>query len=124
MINTNKIIKKLETLKCRSAWARAVRDDAIDLLTQTELNEIDLSNTHLLEKALLGGAENWHQYSWGGCGLVYDCDIAKHYCTKSELKVTQNGLKRPNSKEQWLDTQARALYQACELIKNTIKGEK
>lgn len=103
MIYTNEIIKKLESLKCRSAWNRAVRDDAINMLQETELDTIDLSNIYLLEKALLGGAESWHQYSWGGCGLIYDCDIAKHYCNNTELKLTKNGLKQPNNKEQWLD---------------------
>lgn len=34
----------------------------------------------------------------------------------SELKKTRHGERRPNSREEWLDTQARALYQACNRV--------
>lgn len=45
-------------------------------------------------------------------------DIAKLLCTPSELKKTDYGRKLPNSTEDWLDVQARALYQAYMLIAN------
>ena len=34
----------------------------------------------------------------------------------TELKITDHGMKEPNKNEQWLDTQARALFQAFELV--------
>ena len=43
---------------------------------------------------------------------MYDGDIAAALCTPSELKKTRNGERRPNSREEWLDVQARALHQA------------
>ena len=49
--------------------------------------------------------------------IIYDEDIAKRVCTPSELKKTRNGERRPNSSEEWLDTQARALYQAASLVR-------
>lgn len=52
-------------------------------------------------------------YNWGGSSLIYDADIAGRLCCPSELKKTRNGERRPNSREEWLDVQARALYQAC-----------
>lgn len=70
---------------------------------------------------LLNGASDWLAYSYGGCALVYDENIARHYCTPSELrKVThKNGTisERANAGESWLDVQARALTQAAWLIK-------
>ena len=96
--------------KARSTWERAVIGDAFDLVAQCEAEDL---NIYTYDKILLNGADNWNQYSWGGCALIYNGDIAKHYCTPSELKKTRNGLRRPNSQEDWLDVQARALTQAC-----------
>ena len=71
---------------------------------------------------MLNGARSWHDYSWGGCSLIYDRDIANRVCTISELKKTDNGTKRPNRREEWLDVQARALHQAEMLIKESIRN--
>ena len=54
-------------------------------------------------------ADDWSAYSWGGCSLIYNGDIAARLCCPSELARTRNGDRRPNSREEWLDTQARAL---------------
>ena len=70
-----------------------------------------------LERWALNGANNWHQYSWGGCSLCYDKQIAERVCTPSELKRKHGGAYEPNSRETWLDVQARALYQACNRIR-------
>ena len=71
---------------------------------------------------MLNGANNWDVYSWGGCSLIYNEDVAKRLCTPSELKKTRNGERRPNSREAWLETQARALRQAWWLIRNVAVG--
>ena len=104
------VIKRIEETKTRSTWSKGVKEYAIELLDQLE------DTDEITEKVLLNGAENWESYSWGGCSLIYNEDIAKRLCTQSELKRTKNGERRPNSSEQWLDTQARALYQASMLI--------
>jgi hypothetical protein len=72
----------------------------------------------------LNGAKDWSQYSWGGCSLIYDAAIARRLCTPSELKKTRNGERRPNSNEEWLDTQARALNQAFRNIRQVYCGNK
>ena len=82
----------------------------------------DQINIKELDRAMLNGASDWAQYSWGGCSFIYDDDIAAALCTPSELKKTDNGRRRPNNHEQWLDVQARALYQAAELIKRIARG--
>lgn len=85
------------------------------------MNPDDLRSSAMIEKALLNGADSWNSYSWGGCGLIYDYDIARHYCTPSELRKTRDGERRPNSREEWLDVQARALFQASNRVKRAIK---
>lgn len=116
---TSNIIKQ----GTRSAWSKGVEVYALELVEQLEeLTEgeyfyiEDIKTPKLLKRALLNGAYDWSQYSWGGCALIYNSDIAKRLCTPSELKRTREGALKPNSNEEWLDTQARALYQACERV--------
>lgn len=112
------IINELEKRNDRSAWDKGVNIYAYELV---EFIETIPTNIKEVETVLLNGAENWSQYSWGGCSLIYDSDIAERLCTPSELKKTKNGERRPNSREEWLDVQARALYQACNRIKCIIR---
>mgnify|MGYP007104059316 CR=1 FL=1 len=113
--------------KCRSAWAKGVNVYAIELLEDLResctggwFEEDDLGSARLVEKGILNGASDWTQYSWGGCSLIYDTQIAARLCTPSELKITRNGERNPNSREQWLDTQARALYQAARIVVDAV----
>lgn len=115
-MKTIKTIKeRLASRKTRSAWDKAVNEYALELLETLEENhgaDHEFSGSPADEKELLNGADTWSQYSWGGCSLIYDEDIAKRTCTPSELKKTKNGERRPNATEEWLDVQARALGQA------------
>ena len=116
MKNYEEIKKNLETRRDRSAWDKGVTVYALELLDEVA-EQIDYSGkepeTRAELKALaLNGAKDWSQYSWGGSSLIYDCDIAARLCTPSELKKTKDGERRPNSREEWLDVQARALSQA------------
>ena len=118
-----KIRENLENRKDRSAWNKGVTIYALELVENLEeaiyggyFEEEDIANNNLLKKALLNGASDWEQFSWGGCSLIYNSDIAERVCCPSELKKTRNGERKPNSREEWLDTQARALYQACNRI--------
>jgi len=95
----------------RSAWSRAVHKYASELVESIG-DSADLSNETLLHKALLNGAGDWQQYSEGGCALVYDADIAERVCSPSELKRCKGGERQPNARENWLECQARALWQA------------
>lgn len=113
------LIKKIEEQKARSCWARAVRCDAADLVERAiegQPGRVELCrDAKSLEIVLLNGAEDWKSYSWGGCALIYDEDIASWYCTPSEYERTQQGRRKPNAREEWLDVQARALRQAAAL---------
>ena len=105
------IFEKIARLNPRSAWNRGVVRYAMELITEVNGKEIT-------EKNLLNGADNWKQYSYGGCALIYDVDICHRLCTPSEIKKTKDGERRPNKQENWLDTQARALYQAACMIRS------
>lgn len=107
----------IESKPARSAWARGVQLYALDLLDDlTECTPQQLADPAAVRVALLNGAPNWAEYSWGGCALIYDPDIAAQLCTPSELRRTRNGERNPNRREKWLDVQARALSQAARLV--------
>lgn len=97
----------------RSAWSKAVSAYCDDLLESIESEEID---PYTLKSVLLNGAQTWSEYSYGGCALIYDADIAERVCCPSELKKTRGGERMPNSRETWLDCQSRALFQAASRI--------
>jgi hypothetical protein len=100
----------------RSAWSRGVKTYAFELVEGLDASA-DLSNERLLEKAMLNGAGDWRQYSEGGCALCYNADIAERLCSPSELKRVRGGKRQPNSRENWLECQARALAQAAALVR-------
>lgn len=116
------ILAALEARKDRSAWNKGVTAYAINLLDQyqerAEYEGREAASRKELEEWLLNGASTWGEYSWGGSALIYNSDIAKRLCNPSELKRTHNGERRPNSREEWLDVQARALAQAAKRLIN------
>lgn len=108
----------------RSAWRRGVTAYALELLEELKegvnggyISVDDLNTTADFSRALLNGASDWSGYSWGGCSLIYNGDIAARLCCPSELKKTREGERRPNSREEWLDVQARALSQAARVVR-------
>ncbi len=108
MKTKNEIQNAIEATNPRSAWDKAVKSYAIELL--------DSLDGEYRAVALLNGAENWRAYSFGGCSLIYDAEIAERVCSPSELKRKRGGDLAPNARESWLDCQARALSQAARLI--------
>lgn len=128
----NEIITKaydlINSTKARSAWERGVREYAAELLDNLDesirggwFDAEDLAAPLLVKKALLNGADDWSMYSWGGSSLIYNGDIAERLCNPSELKKTRGGERKPNSREEWLDTQARALGQAAYKVREAIR---
>ena len=134
----NPVLDALETLdavetalkgrKDRSAWNKGVTVYALELLEDLReaveggyFDPEDLAAPKLLRKALLNGASDWNEYSWGGSALIYDGDIARRLCSPSEFRKTREGERRPNAREEWLDTQARALFQAANRLERTVR---
>ena len=92
--------------KARSAWSRGVLLYADELLDNTR------DDGKVTEAHLLNGARDWKAYSAGGCSLITDEEICKRLSTPSESRKTKGGSLPPNSRESWMEVQARALYQA------------
>jgi hypothetical protein len=107
------ILKSIASIKPASAWRRGVQAYALELVADTEEH---LTRENLSE-VILNGAQDWRQYSEGGCALIFDCDIAERLCSPSEFRKVRGGGRNPNSRETWLDAQARALHQAAEMIR-------
>lgn len=125
----SRIREEVEARTERSAWSHGVTAYALELVDEleeaTEGGYFDLSDLEapkLVDRQLLNGAADWNSYSWGGCSLIYNGDIAERLCTPSELKRTRGGERRPNSREEWLDCQARALFQASNRVKRSIRA--
>ena len=121
-----RMTKELEARKDRSAWDKGVTLYAFELVEELEERaKYEGRNPEPGAECklwMLNGAQDWNQYSWGGCSLIYDSDIAERLCCPSELKRTRNGERRPNSREEWLDTQARALYQAANRVSRLYRS--
>lgn len=122
---TETIRAELNARHDRSAWNKAVTLYALDLLDDVQEGADNMERLPLdgaeLERWALNGASCWEQYSNGGCSLCYNADIAARVCTPSELKRKHGGTYEPNSRETWLDVQARALYQACNRIRSICR---
>ena len=122
MKTINEIRNTIDNTKTRSAWSAGVKTYANEILDNLAAAEAEhrinmtIATCQDIENAALCGADDWSAYSWGGCSLIYDSDIAATLCTPSELKRTKNGERNPNSRETWLDVMYRGAYQAIRHI--------
>lgn len=107
-MNKSQLIENISARNARSAWENARNTYALLLLEDV--------GEGFSSADLLNGAENWRAFSYGGCSLIYDAEIAERLCSPSELKRTRGGERAPNSRESWLECQARCLSQAANLI--------
>ena len=119
MKTINELKEAINQESPRSAWGKGVKLYALELLDQLEENNgsnHEVYGSPADQKDLLNGASDWFEYSWAGCSLIHNGDIAERLCSPSELKKVRGGERRPNAREEWLDTQARALHQAATMI--------
>lgn len=114
----------IDARRLRSSWDNGVRLYSHELIQNLFYWTISMS--HKLdgiaeaEEKALNGASSWEQYSQSGFSLVANEDIARRLCTPSELRRCKGGLKNPNSNEDWIDVQARALFQAWEMVRDAL----
>jgi hypothetical protein len=111
----------IEYEPARSAWSKGIKLYALELIEEME-DTREFYASPADKKDLLNGADDWQEFSWGGCSFIYDQDIAERLCNPTEYKRTKAGHNPPNAREQWLDVQARALYQADRLIMKLAKS--
>ena len=107
-----KLLESIDNEKVKSAWGRGVKLYAYELVEALEVETVE----EITKELLLNGAKDWNAFSYGGCSLIYDCDIAERLSTPSELKKNKGGENQPNRSETWLDYQTRALTQAYHMI--------
>ena len=129
MVTIGQLLTAIKRYKPRSAWDNGVKLSAIDIIEYTKPDpRYQIDNINQFEKILLDGNRNWKEYSENGLPLFFDNVISRRFCTPSELKRVQKKtknvwgeweLRNPNSHEDWTALQARANYQAFELIKRT-----
>ena len=105
----------------KSAWKKGVYTYACELAEEAA-EHTWVKTPKTIEEALLNGASSWAEYSYGGCGLIYDAEIAERLCCPSALKRSLDGERNPNRREGWLDVQARALTQAAIILIESIPG--
>ena len=120
MKTINQLREAIKNSPARSAWSKGIKLYALELIEEMPADQ-EFYGSPADKKDLLNGADNWQQYSEGGSALIYDGDIAKRLCSPSEYKRTIEGERQPNAREQLLDVQARALYQAAALILRLAK---
>ena len=120
-MNKLELMNKIEAMPTRSAWSAGVKLYALDLVGDLD-DQGEFYGNPANRKELLNGADDWNHYSWSGCSLIYDGDIASRLCTPSEFKRKRGGQLPPNNFEQWLDVQARALNQAARHIMRIMKN--
>lgn len=106
------IKKDIAAHSARSAWDKGVKGYAVemfdDYVDRLHITDDSVRIGKVAETDLLNGAQNWEQYSYGGCAEVYDGDICERLCTESQKKKTRDG-ELPLMGEDWLTVQARAL---------------
>ena len=121
MCTVSEIRKKIEASNARSAWQRGVRTYAVELFDELvdhrNLQDGDILTDKVTEKELLNGADDWLQYSYGGCAEIYDGDICERLYPPSVVQKKREGELPPHRDETWLDVQAKALKQAASRVR-------
>lgn len=115
------ILKDIQTKTARSAWDKGVREYAEELFEEYVTERLHITDPKvrigkITEADLLNGADNWHQYSWGGCSLIYDSDICERLCTEKQAQRYKYGERKPGLYDTWLDAQSDALRQAARVV--------
>lgn len=121
----------------KSAWSRGVKSYALEMLekiedTSAQADTITLGDliNHVGYKSVKIGCFSQSlgacsEASWGGNFEIYSEDIAQRLATPSEIKkcTRKNGSFRSEvNGKNWLDIQARAIWQAVMLIQRNARG--
>lgn len=116
---TSELLNKLEKKqkKYTSKRMQAIFDYAIDEVEERHDIEEYQNNIKYkeLKEILLNGAENWREYSFGGCSLIYNSEIVARL-PKSFKRYKNNGTKL-------LEIQANYLHNALFEIYKVLCNE-
>ena len=90
MTTIDTIRNAITSRRARSAWDKGVNLYALELLDN--LRDLPAAESRQeIKKALLNGASDWSEYSYGGCSLIYNGYIAERLCSPSEFRRTRGG---------------------------------
>ena len=118
----DELLQALDELpRGRSAWSRGVRQYAREMVEDLDHDTV-LTRDTAPRRVVLNGATDARTYSYGGCALIYDSDIAERVCTPSEFRRAKGGALPPNRSESWLDVQTRAISQALGVIHARLRA--
>lgn len=126
-MNKIDLLKKLNTVKTRSAWDRGVLGYALEIVDEHGDGDIqsvdDVLNYARDKHESLYSVAKWQ--SEGGAFEIYDESIAERLCTPSEFKrahYKDGSMKQmANARESWLDVQTRAVFQAYNKIQAALR---
>lgn len=119
----------------RPAWDKGLREYAVwYILNPIALDGDDTQrqdwNVSSLRELILNGAKDyqnphseyraWVRYSEGGCAIISNYEIARVLCSPSVFKKVEKSIENGTSDTNWVEIQARALYQAAQLIYETF----
>lgn len=108
--NKKEMMMKILESPAQTKWEKGVKQYALELATEAE--EKEYLSEEEFGKALLNGAQDWRQYSYGGCSLINDDEIFCRLFTQTTLIKGKLGA---------LDLQAQALKKACNLVMKLAK---
>lgn len=126
-MNKIELLKKLNTVKTRSAWDKGVLGYALEIVDEHGDGDIktvdDVLNYARDKHESLYSVAKWQ--SEGGSFEIYDEKIAERLCTPSEFKrahYKDGSMKQmANARESWLDVQSRAVFQAYNRIQAALR---
>lgn len=129
-MNINELKNKLnnEYTSVRGVYNKAVIGYALELVENIEnhrdaiTENLENINKYDLQKMALNGAQNWAQYSWGGCSLCYNYDILENLFCPSIVKKYENADHVRGV--HLLDIQARAIGKGFTHLYHIIKNNK
>ena len=115
LIDVKRLVAEAEKMSKseRTYWSRGVasliRDYGEEVLQEHDGEIISARDFFKLWNC---GAETLRAAVYGGFFDIWNYDIAKRLCTPSKLKKSNEGMRSPNKRENWLDLETRAMYQA------------
>lgn len=124
LIDVKKLVAEAEKMSRteRSYWNRGVasliRDYGDEVLGEHDGEIISARDFYKLWNC---GAETLRDAVYDGSFDIWKYDIAKRLCTPSKFKKSNEGMRRPNKRQDWIDVELiavqQAMYKSLEIMK-------
>ena len=115
LIDVKRLVAEAEKMSRteRSCWSRGVasliRDYGEDVLGEHDGEIISARDFYKLWNC---GNDSLRDAVYAGSFDIWNYDIAKRLCTPSGLKKSNEGMRNPNKRQNWLDLELIAVQQA------------